>query len=500
MASLFNVRDFGAVGDYDPVAKTFTDDTAAFRKAWAAALEAAKLTGVAGPGWKGQALGIYVPAGFYHIDLSDDVLSGVTGMAISGLDIHGDGPHNSIVYLDGGAFFVNNDNMFGFFKFRSIGFVGLTGEERLMHMCSDGTAQEVNRVDVYTWNLAQLYKIDGSAKADYCSHILCDDNHFSRTIAFIEIDNPQSVQHTFSACHASTYFTYLRVRGGGNIFWYGGGVLVFGSEKFIRLEDSGGKGIGTENGLFAFNGMHTELHGDGGMLYCNAVARVVFRDCDFMVHDHPDQIGFQLDELGSLTFDHCGLDIKIQVNSGEATYARPDAAFVCVKDCYLSRGPESLFQTAPSVLNNVGGRGKAKFTNCRVTSLTGTEPQIDLTVGDCYINYDIGFDHHTRTPNVVCLQGSSNNGRGLPNATPYMFNIAEASVFIYMIKIVNRNATPQRFIVTGPAIFTPLAVSTPSERYSTTNCDLELKSSERLMIVNATDDNYADGYVLVFYI
>jgi hypothetical protein len=68
-----------------------------------------------------------------------------------------------------------------------------------------------------------------------------------------------------------------------------------------------------------------------------------------------------------------------------------------------------------------------------------------------------------------------------------------------MIKVVNRNATPQSFIVTGPAILTPLCVSAPLERYSTTQCDLELASSERLMVVNATDD-YADGYVLVFYI
>jgi hypothetical protein len=503
MVKLFNVRDYGAVGDYDPVTHTFTDDTVAFRKAWMAAIASAKRINVGeGNGWSGQAVGIYVPTGFYHVDVSSDVLvgSGTVGEAIRGLDIYGDGPHNSVVYLEGDQYFVHNTNAFGFFKFRSIGFVGITGKERLMKMSSSGTAQAVDRFDVFTSNLGQLYFIDGGANADYCSHVLCNDNHYSKTIAFIEIGNPQSVQHTFSACHALTYSTYLLVHGGGNIFWYGGGVLVFGTDKFIRLDDSSGTGIGTLNAMYSFNGMHTEFHDSSGMLYCNAVARIVFRDCDFMVHESPGQIGFQLDSLGSLTLDHCGLDMKVQVNSNESTFARPDAAFVHVKDCYLVNLPENLFATAHPFFNNAAGRGKAKFTNCRVTSSTGVSPHTELAAADCYINYDVGFDHHTRTPNVICLQGSANEGRGLPNATPYTFNIAAARAFIYMIKIVTRVETPQRFVVSGPVGLNFLAVSAPLQRYSTSHCDIEVTSSDKLTVTNLTDDNFADGYVLVFYI
>jgi hypothetical protein len=500
MPQVFNVRDFGAVGDYDPVTHKFTDDTAAFQRTWAAALANAKRLNIGeGRGWSGQALGIYVPPGFYHVNVSDDVLVG-TNDAVRGLDIYGDGPQNSVIYLDGDQHFLNNRNAFGFFKFRSIGFVGVTGQERLMRMCSIGTAQAVDRYDVFTYNLGQLYFLEGTTNDDYCSHVLCNDHHFSTTLAFIEIANPQSVQHTFLACHALTYSTYLLVHGGGNVFWYGGGVLVFGADKFIRLDDPSGKGIGTENALFSFNGMHTEFHGTSGMLYCNAVARIVFRDCDFMVHDMQSHIGFVLDELGSLTIDHCGLDVKIQINSGEATYARPDAAFVHVKDCYLVDRPENLIITEPSFFNNVGGRGKAKFTDCRVTSATGESPNIQLTAADCYINYDIGFDHHARTPRVICLQGSSNNGRGLPNATPYTFNIAAARVYIYMIKIVTRVPTPQRFVVSVPPDLTFLAVSSPFERYTSSNCDVEITTSDTLTVTNLTDNNFADGYVLVFYI
>src|SRR5205085_10761815 len=143
-------------------------------------------------------VGIYVPAGDYLVDLTTDVLGDAT-QATRGTDIFGDGAQQSVVYLKGSAFFIKNANTLGFFKIRSIAFVGLTGEERLMSLSSDwpiGKGQSVDRYEVHTVGLAQLYDITGRTTADCCSHILCRDTQ-SRvtTLPFISINNSQSIQH-----------------------------------------------------------------------------------------------------------------------------------------------------------------------------------------------------------------------------------------------------------------------------------------------------------------
>jgi len=504
--TVFDVTAFGAVGDYDPTTGTGTDCTAAFRAAWAAARAHARRLN--SDGWLGGGVGVYVPAGFYRVDVTTDLLHGGDETTpVRGLDIYGDGAHTSIVYLTGSAFFLNNDNNLGFFKFRSIGFVGVTGNERLMRMFSKGSAQAVDRLDVFTQNLAQLYDISGGATADSCSHVLCNDIQSpSTTLPFISLDNPQSIQHTFLACHAATYSLFFDVKGGGGINWYGGAIHVYPSaQHFIKIEgklpDRTNVGVDVMNGNFSFTGLHFECEYPAGVLKSSAQAQMVFRDCDLMImvdkaEEPRDPIGFELIEQGMLTFDHCSLALKIAITSTATTSGTEP--FVQVNDCMLFRAPEDLIVLRPGVAKS-GGKGKAKFTNCRGLRHSLTETFADISSADCYVNYDTGFDRHARTPNVVCLQASPENGHGLPDATGVSFSVAGGRAFVYMIKIINRAATAQVFAVKGPS-GAVLAVSKPGHKYSTVMCDAEIGAPEKLSVVNLTNHSFADGYVLVFYI
>ena len=67
-AEVVNVKDYGALGDYDPIARTGTDDTAAFNTVWSNAIAAAK-TLISGPsGTAATSVTIRIPAGFYRIN------------------------------------------------------------------------------------------------------------------------------------------------------------------------------------------------------------------------------------------------------------------------------------------------------------------------------------------------------------------------------------------------------------------------------------------------
>jgi hypothetical protein len=501
----FDVTTFGAVGDYDPQTGTGRDSTAAFRAAWAAALTYTQRYRFA-VGWF-TSVGIYVPAGSYYVDLTTDVLQGKWPTPPTrGTDIFGDGSQQSIVYLKGSAFFINNANTLGFFKIRSIGFIGITGHERLMSLWCGGTvdttkdnpgsnAQAVDRYEVHTEGLAQLYDIGGETNADSFSHILCTDIQSPvSTLPFMSIDNPQSIQHNFVACHAQVYKPYFHIKRGGNINWYGGAVHIYETaDAFLRMD-----GIDMiMGGVLSFTGIHFECEHPAGVLRLSAEARVAFRDCDLMVMEKetPESIGFEVIGRGMLTIDSCSLNFRIAVTSNENTYAPAEAPFVQVSDCMLYRPSEELVVIRPALLNS-GGKGKVKFSNCRGMS---PNPPDDMWVGDCYINYDTGFDRHARTPNVSCLQVSPENGHGLPDGTPHSFTVAGGRAFVYMIKIVNRAATPQVFAVKTPS-GTLLATSKPGHKYSTTMCDLEITPYEKLSVINLTDKHFADGYVLVFYI
>jgi hypothetical protein len=505
VANAFDVTAFGAVGDYDVIAGTGTDCTAAFRAAWAAALDhARRFVNDVYLNWL-TTVGIYVPAGRYYVDLSDDLLEGrSTAQPVRGSNISGDGSHQSIVYLKGGAFFINNANTLGFFRIQSIGFVGLTGHERLMSMWSGtdpktgqymgGNAQSVDRYDVHTHGLAQLYDIAGDANADCCSHVLCRDVQSTQSaLPFISLNNLQSVQHTFVACHAEVRTTYFHVIAGGNINWYGGAIHIYKSgDAVLKIEGVGS----TFGGMFSFTGVHFECEHPAGVLRSTSEDRIAFRDCDLMVmeREQADSVGFEL-QRGILTIDRCSLNLRIAVSSAEDTYRSQEAPFVQVSDCMLYKPSEELVVIRPPLINT-GGKGKVKFTNCRGMS---ADPVNVLWHGDCYINYDTGFDTHARTPNVICLQASPENGRGLPDGTARSFAIAGGRAFIYMIKIVNRSATPQAFAVKAPS-GAILATSRPGHKYSTAMCDLEITPSEKLSVANLTDKHFADGYILVFYI
>ena len=67
-AEVVNVKDHGATADYDPIARTGTDDTAAFDSVWADAVAAAK-TLISGPaGASATSVTILIPPGFYRIN------------------------------------------------------------------------------------------------------------------------------------------------------------------------------------------------------------------------------------------------------------------------------------------------------------------------------------------------------------------------------------------------------------------------------------------------
>ncbi len=63
-----SVKDFGAKGDYDPIARTGTDDTAAFNAVWVEAVNATKTLISEPQGTAATSVTIVIPAGFYRID------------------------------------------------------------------------------------------------------------------------------------------------------------------------------------------------------------------------------------------------------------------------------------------------------------------------------------------------------------------------------------------------------------------------------------------------
>lgn len=482
--------------DYDADPTGATDSTTAVKNAYAALIASAQSLGVGG--WKGSVSSLYFPAGTYKIDItSTSCLIPAPGAAVRGVRIVGDGPWASVIKLTGTNYFLYNNNSVGYFGFENIAFTGVNGTEQLMYYYSEGIAQRVWRQNVHTYNLLRLYNIQGNANASENTHIDCDDVHFSTTTAFITLNNTQSVNHQFYGCQVVTYYRYLDVTGGGSVFWYGGSILMNGSDYFLYVYDSGGAGVGSQNGKFSFSGLKPELRDTAKITYINApAARVSFSDCMFATRNH-DLASFVIEQYGRMDFVNCDMDYKMELHTVDATWDTPYLPAIFVNKCRLFRSPYTLVHIYHTGVD-VSASGRVEMNDCDYPQAVGTYPTRPRIPADISFGHYYGFFTGAHKQKVATYQGLP-DGRGLPaNTNDVTFSLPEYCL-VTAVLVVNTDAAAVQWRVSGPTGATWLT-STSGQKMSYATINEEIDTSNTFTVKNLTNANYGNGYILIWYI
>lgn len=481
---------------YGAIANDGVDDTAAVQAAFAAMVATATTIGIGG--WSGATQTLYFPAGKYNIATSSaSALVPAAGLGMRGVLIKGDGAGQSVITVSGSTsyYFLYNDNSIAFSGFEDISFVGATGSERLMYYNSAGTAQEIRRKGVHVYNFSQLYNIAGSGNADLNVHIDCDDVQYSSsTLPWIRMNNTQSVVHTFVSVHMVIWYRGLEVVAGGQVNWYGGSVLINGTNYFVHLDDATGAGIGSQSGEFGFTGLKTELRDTAKLLYVRAPgARVVFRDCGLTTRWNDPADAIHIERMGEVSIQGGSLDYKITLTTQNDTYADSAPALIKVRDVQISRAKDVLV-TISHTGANVGGKGKAIFQGCTLPQSDGTWPTLTRVPADGTIGYDQAFSNATR-PEFIAIYQALADGRGLTNATSTTFTLPK-NCFVTEVIVVNTSSAAKQWRITGPSGAVWLTTASGS-KYNRASVMEEVGSSNTFSVENITDNTFADGYIVI---
>jgi hypothetical protein len=256
-------------------------------------------------------------------------------------------------------------------------------------------------------------------------------------------------------------------------------------------------GIGAGNGRFNFNGIKTEIHSTGRLLYCNAPARVSFINSTLFTrgggNDQSDAMHIYLN--GRLELVNCDLDYKILATTDNDSWSATNAPEIQATDCVLYRLPETLFSISHTG-TNVGGKAKADFKGCSVPQTIGGDVNYTRQPIDQSINYNIGFTSQTKNEKVVCWQDRPNS-LGLPPSAKT--SVLPKNCLVTKILVVNSAAVAKQWRVTGPsaAVWITSALST---KMNVANVNEEIGATNTFTVENITDSVAGDGYVLIWYI
>jgi Pectate lyase superfamily protein len=320
LVNIFSVRDFGAKGD------AVVDDTLPVRKAIRAAVN---VTGFSNDG--DPTGSVYFPAGVYRITESG-VFSDYGDSKRNGVKSYGDGPDNTIVWLDPSAlatsawFYDNGATVRAWnATFRDMSFHGGTTWRTLSQNYSNfnnkvngfrftGPAWESGHVFdnvTFAW-LDTVLSVDGTNNADTirfsnCTAIKCRRANY--------INNPQSMNITWDQCYLSNQFGDF-VEWGSGVF--GGGNFALTNSTIVFTPDDFGAGTSnifnivsggtaTANAPVSFSNTRFEIKGVGAKIgsVSGGSTMVMFYGCSFLSTTATTRDIATVGGYCSLFFDKC---------------------------------------------------------------------------------------------------------------------------------------------------------------------------------------------------
>lgn len=358
------------------------NDTLSIRKAIRAAVS---ITGLSNDG--DPTGSVYFPAGIYRITESG-VFSDYGDNKRNGVKCYGDGPDNTIIWLDpsslsGNAWFYDNGgtvrawnatfqdmSFHGGFTWRTLGQDYPNFSSFVSGFRFTGPTWESGHVFInctFAW-LDTILSVDGSNNADTIRFSLCTAIKCRRANY---INNPQSMNITWEQCYLSNQFGDFAEWGSGV---FGGGNFALDNSTIVFTPDTfgGGQskifnivsgGTATANAPVSFTNSRFEIKGAGSTIgvVSGGSTMVNFKDCSFLSTATGARDIATVGGYCSLTFKDCsfapqggGVCNWILQSSARAA-KQANIRFV---DCHLSK-----WDTLHTITYS-GNRGYVELDGC----------------------------------------------------------------------------------------------------------------------------------------
>jgi hypothetical protein len=510
--SAVDLREYGAVADYNPRTDVGTANDAALAQALRTLLFSQQfIYNDAPPGWKGSGFRIYIPRGNYLFTQKKFFSAVYT--ANRGITIEGDGAYATNLFfrnaeavgnLDNYMFY--NDNLNRDVLFEKLRFSGVTGTEKFYYYSSTGTASTMQFNDcAFDGNFKTFFDVQGNTNCSENRFNNCKIKDVKSGQTFLNLNNPQSVNWSFSDCDfegiAGTAFNITK---GGVLKIDGGSLITTGTGVFMKINDTTGTGIGATNGLFHINFPKTEIRDESQFLDMNCPAAIVTMVNPFMQVNNAvytadwatatsyavggrsriggvrgrafkaklahtsDSTNQPLTGANWTTYWDALYEISItsgslNVISGSMSpqirlnYKGTDwdgtGARLYMDSVFVGREPASLVDIINTDANtNVGARPKPDFINMD----SGSGPNNPATVS---LNVNSGYSRRTSTPKKFFFRAATAASAGLPSSsTPTSVKL------------------PLGCLLTGVGIVSEIGVVT--DTYTVSNSDATLISQK----------------------
>lgn len=383
---VFNIKDFGAVGD------GVTDDSAAFAAAHAAA-RAAIVTDITGASAnKRGRMRIYLPAGRYRITQDQALMAATTGQRTHGLVYEGAGRSVTEVMFEpaaAGATLARNNDVWATVIVKGIRFRSQTDGSRFLYSTSSGGAQDYLFEDcewtgLWAWGIG----LDGTNNNSEWEFHRCQiGGRFSTAFLWSGMstnsEQDQFLNFDFYSCSVFllTGGTWLRFDYGGAIRVFGGNLIADQGGKFFDLRGNT-HGYGVQQLVVV--GTRFELRNETARIIDCEWGRgaVTFLGCDeeadvFYVPETALSASYRPGGLGGATvrYENCALAGRHEYGYGVASWEYTRS--VAYSQCWLGHEPHNfiIFTQTTGGADNIGGRPAVDFTGCR-TRLTGANVRV----------------------------------------------------------------------------------------------------------------------------